>query len=166
MPHGCSPISRGQFGNLGLAAASYNAGAARVGKWLQSAGGLPLETRLYVRAVTGRAVEDWVGADGRDAAVTQTPSCVALIAELERRGRHAVPRETIWQVRLDGGLASAIALLASIPPARQPMPVKQSAPPAPRPYATASARSALPARCTSGRVDGLDANISDPRHPA
>src|ERR1700756_4510278 len=42
-----------QFGNLGLAAAAYNAGPARVGAWLLSHHGLPAETRNYVALVTG-----------------------------------------------------------------------------------------------------------------
>jgi hypothetical protein len=107
-----------RFGNLGLAAAAYNAGPARVGRWLQSGGGLPLETRLYVRAVTGRPVEEWTGGEPRDAQPTQGRSCLALIAELGRREEHAAPRGMLWQVRLDNGLSRAIALLASLPEAR------------------------------------------------
>ncbi len=49
----------GEFGNLGLAAAAYNAGEARVAVWLAGTGGLPAETRAYVFAITGRSVEDW-----------------------------------------------------------------------------------------------------------
>src|SRR5207253_1251633 len=49
----------GRFGNLGLAAAAYNAGPARVAKFLGAQSDLPEETRLYVLAVTGRPVEDW-----------------------------------------------------------------------------------------------------------
>jgi Transglycosylase SLT domain len=101
-----------RFGNLGLAAAAYNAGAARVAKWLATGGGLPLETRLYVRALTGREVEAWVGAHD---APPQPASCLAQIAELDRHERHSRPRERIWQVRLDHGLTRAIALLASLP---------------------------------------------------
>jgi hypothetical protein len=48
-----------QFGNLGLAAAAYNAGPRRVQDWLDGRGHLPRETRLYVYAVTGRMAEDW-----------------------------------------------------------------------------------------------------------
>jgi hypothetical protein len=48
------------FGNLGLAAAAYNAGPTRVQAWLDGGGGLPLETRLYVMAITGRQPEDWI----------------------------------------------------------------------------------------------------------
>lgn len=47
-----------EFGNFGLAAAAYNAGAERVRKWL-SGGTLPGETQAYVMFVTGRAAEEW-----------------------------------------------------------------------------------------------------------
>jgi hypothetical protein len=50
---------RMQFGNLGLAAAAYNAGAGRVIKWLRRQSDLPAETQRYVAAVTGRPVEEW-----------------------------------------------------------------------------------------------------------
>ncbi|MGV1015476.1 MAG: transglycosylase SLT domain-containing protein, partial [Methyloceanibacter sp.] len=47
-----------EFGNFGLAAAAYNAGAERVRSWL-SGGTLPGETQAYVRFITGRAAEEW-----------------------------------------------------------------------------------------------------------
>ena len=50
---------RQEFGNFGLAAAAYNAGAERVRAWLAGKGGLPGETRSYVQFVTGRAAEEW-----------------------------------------------------------------------------------------------------------
>ncbi|HSH63229.1 MAG TPA: lytic transglycosylase domain-containing protein [Methyloceanibacter sp.] len=49
---------RAEFGNFGLAAAAYNAGAERVRSWL-AGGGLPGETRAYVQFVTGRDAEAW-----------------------------------------------------------------------------------------------------------
>jgi hypothetical protein len=49
---------RDRYGNLGLAAAAYNAGESRVNGFLQG-GGLPLETRDYVFAITGQTVETW-----------------------------------------------------------------------------------------------------------
>jgi hypothetical protein len=54
---------RREFGNFGLAAAAYNAGAERVRGWLSGRGGLPGETRAYVHFVTGRIAEDWKEAD-------------------------------------------------------------------------------------------------------
>jgi hypothetical protein len=50
---------RSEFGNFGLAAAAYNAGAERVRNWLAGSGGLPWETQNYVQFVTGRAAEEW-----------------------------------------------------------------------------------------------------------
>src|SRR6266849_5464895 len=46
---------RDQFGNLGLAAAAYNAGPRRIRDWIAGRGQLPRETRAYVRIITGRA---------------------------------------------------------------------------------------------------------------
>jgi hypothetical protein len=48
-----------EFGNLGLAAAAYNAGPTRVRDWLDGRRSLPGETRAYVPLVTGRSVEEW-----------------------------------------------------------------------------------------------------------
>jgi len=56
---------REQFGNLGLAAAAYNAGPQRVRDFLAGVRDLPLETRNYVAAITGHAVEDWVALSKR-----------------------------------------------------------------------------------------------------
>jgi hypothetical protein len=49
-----------QFGNLGLAAAAYNAGGGRIRQWLARRGPLPQETRDYVRKVTGNDAETWI----------------------------------------------------------------------------------------------------------
>jgi len=49
----------GQFGNLGLAAAAYNAGPKRVQDWMAKRGKLPEETRNYVRNITGHPAERW-----------------------------------------------------------------------------------------------------------
>jgi soluble lytic murein transglycosylase-like protein len=51
---------RDRFGNLGLAAAAYNAGPGRVSAWLTSHRPLPGETRNYVAIVTG-----WTWTNGR-----------------------------------------------------------------------------------------------------
>ena len=55
---------RAEFGNLGLAAAAYNAGPQRVRKFIMGSRGLPRETRNYVLAITGRSVDAWTK-DGR-----------------------------------------------------------------------------------------------------
>uniref|UniRef100_UPI00224AD6E3 SPOR domain-containing protein n=1 Tax=Brucella intermedia TaxID=94625 RepID=UPI00224AD6E3 len=50
---------KGAFGNWGLAAAAYNAGAGRVSSWMRSGGFLPLETENYVLDITGAPADDF-----------------------------------------------------------------------------------------------------------
>ncbi len=50
---------RMQFGNLGLAAAAYNAGPKRVSDWLTGHRALPQETVHYVRIITGHPPDEW-----------------------------------------------------------------------------------------------------------
>lgn len=50
---------RDQFGNLGLAAAAYNAGGGRIRKWLNGQAALPDETRNYVNIITGHPPQRW-----------------------------------------------------------------------------------------------------------
>jgi len=47
------------FGNMGLAAAAYNAGEKRVSDWLGGKGSLPEETRDYVAFITGHQADEW-----------------------------------------------------------------------------------------------------------
>lgn len=111
-----------RFGNLGLAAAAYNAGAGRVADWLHSGGALPAETRAYVRLVTGRSSEEWsqAGSTGAAAESTGEPaepaSCLAVVADL-RKGRGVAPGVEIeplapWGVQLAGNFSKALALAA------------------------------------------------------
>ncbi|HKY86323.1 MAG TPA: lytic transglycosylase domain-containing protein [Pseudorhodoplanes sp.] len=48
-----------QFGNIGLAAAAYNAGPRRIQDWLAQRGKMPEETRNYVKIITGQPIEKW-----------------------------------------------------------------------------------------------------------
>jgi hypothetical protein len=76
-----------EFGNLGLAAAAYNAGPRRVREWLDGAGYMPGETRNYVSAITGMTVEEWKELRGRPAdapAPRTTPGCGEMMALLRR----------------------------------------------------------------------------------
>ncbi len=50
---------RKMFGNLGLAAAGYNAGPGRVREWLDGKRALPNETRNYVAITTGWTADEW-----------------------------------------------------------------------------------------------------------
>ena len=71
---------RGQFGNLGLAAAAYNAGPRRVRDWLSGSGAMPAETRNYVLAITGRSVDNWAKQSDRD--ITKSSmDCGAMVAK-------------------------------------------------------------------------------------
>jgi len=75
---------RERFGNLGLAAAAYNGGPARVQAWLAGSGGLPGETRDYVAVITGRTADDWAARRG-EAVVEEMPTkCLVLVAGFRR----------------------------------------------------------------------------------
>jgi hypothetical protein len=75
-----------RFGNIGLAAAAYNAGIGRVEKWLGAETGLPAETRAYVRSVTGRDIEEWVAVAGHRPSLPGGENCLSTVAELPRAG--------------------------------------------------------------------------------
>jgi Transglycosylase SLT domain/SPOR domain len=82
---------RAEFGNLGLAAAAYNAGPQRVRDWLAGDAVLPTETQDYVLAITGRSAAEWAEADdetqalaGREVASFQT-ACRELAAIIKAR---------------------------------------------------------------------------------
>jgi hypothetical protein len=107
-----------RFGNLGLAAAAYNAGPTRLSEWLAGTGSMPDETRRYVLAITGRAIEDWVGA--RQSDLPRTPlDCNRMIALLKEtpspfinslservEGQAAQP----WGVQLSAGFSRTQAI--------------------------------------------------------
>jgi Transglycosylase SLT domain len=67
---------KAQFGNLGLAAAGYNAGPARVSAWLAGRRALPAETRNYVAIITGWTADDWASATPPATADTTIPQGV------------------------------------------------------------------------------------------
>jgi soluble lytic murein transglycosylase-like protein len=77
---------RGQFGNLGLAAAAYNAGPRRVQEWIAGTGSLPAETRNYVYAITGTSADDWaaVGDKAKPPPPAPATGCRELMALLQR----------------------------------------------------------------------------------
>lgn len=76
---------RREFGNLGLAAAAYNAGPRRIREWMNGSGAMPSETRNYVLAITGAPVEQWskAGPDA-DRKQEQGVGCGQLMALLKR----------------------------------------------------------------------------------
>ena len=112
---------RGQFGNLGLAAAAYNAGPRRVQEWLAGTGGLPQETRNYVAAITGSTVDDWAaaGKNGKMPDRAPTSSCRELMAFLRRapnpfvtqlEERVKLGEARAWGVQLAAGFSRDKAL--------------------------------------------------------
>ena len=100
-----------RFGNLGLAAAAYNAGPARVHKWLKKQSGLPAETRGYVKTITGKPAESWKSAKagGGATALPQKAPCKEVSA------RHAA-----------NTTAPAVPLPAA-PPRAKPAPAVRTA---------------------------------------
>ncbi len=65
-----------KFGNLGLAAAAYNAGPGRVSAFLANHRPLPGETRNYVAIITGWTVDEWASAEPPKTAETTIPQSV------------------------------------------------------------------------------------------
>lgn len=107
-----------QFGNLGLAAAAYNGGPARVASWLAGRGELPAETRTYVIAITGRSAEEWASeAKEKKSPVGETTSdepqtCLQIVAALRVPGRGDTIEAPFapWGVQLAGNFSKARAL--------------------------------------------------------
>lgn len=111
------------FGNLGLAAAAYNAGEKRVTDWMAGDGGLPWETRDYVVFITGRPAEDWKAdvdaADPAAAAVAAAPAttCAEIAALLAKGAGAAVVPVSVsgaawapWGVQVAGNFSQNRAL--------------------------------------------------------
>ncbi len=103
-----------EFGNLGLAAAAYNAGSGRVRDWLAGRRALPGETRAYVRIVTGYPPEQWVGASaGMGEIQSEKPVPCREIAGLVARTPPPASKPTpVWGVELVGGPTDETALAA------------------------------------------------------
>ena len=108
---------RAEFGNLGLAAAAYNAGPQRVRDWLSGQISLlPAETRQYVAIITGRLPQDWrKGSDDTESArkpVTPDESACARLVQVLQRG--APDLETAppapWGVQVAGNFSRAKAV--------------------------------------------------------
>jgi hypothetical protein len=105
---------RNQFGNLGLAAAAYNAGPRRVQEWLAGSGYMPEQTRNYVAAITGLTVDEWAkaGASVRMPDRAPASSCRELMALLRRAPNSFVTQleqhvklgaAKLWGVQLAAG---------------------------------------------------------------
>jgi hypothetical protein len=105
---------REQFGNLGLAAAAYNAGPRRVQDWLAGRGNLPGETRAYVRIITGKPAEEWARGSLEDRVQTEAAmACGDIVRGMFVKALPAGSRESVtiaqqaawgpWGLQLAGG---------------------------------------------------------------
>jgi hypothetical protein len=101
-----------QFGNIGLAAAAYNAGPNRVASWLAGSSSLPGETAAYVMLITGVGAEDWArgGQPAEAAATADSQSCAEVTAALRIDGDTDEAPVAPWGVQLAGNFSKAVAL--------------------------------------------------------
>ncbi len=104
-----------RFGNLGLAAAAYNAGPARVSAWLTNHRALPAETHNYVALVTGWTADEWASSSPPESAETTIPQGVPctrlanlILAPKPERQRTAayIPR---WGIQVAAHLSESTA---------------------------------------------------------
>jgi hypothetical protein len=114
---------RKQFGNLGLAAAAYNAGPRRVQEWLAGSGGMPAETIHYVLAITGHGLDHWATVGRNDELLHSGLNfgCRELVAMLKLEPNHFLSQleksvaQTIarpWGVQIASGFNRDRALAA------------------------------------------------------
>jgi Transglycosylase SLT domain/SPOR domain len=116
---------KNQFGNLGLAAAAYNAGPKRIQGWLAGRSSLPKETQAYVRIVTGHAASEWAGETGQmNLTLPEAVPCTQMAESLNARqvsalrtialrnepGAGTGSLEAAWGVQLIGSPLEAAAL--------------------------------------------------------
>jgi Transglycosylase SLT domain len=102
-----------EFGNLGLAAAAYNAGPRRVKDWMAGRGKLPNETRAYVRIITGRTADEWRTTPGETHSFGAASGCEdvakASLRSVEHRRDEKIP-SGIWAIQLISDSSESRAL--------------------------------------------------------
>lgn len=106
----------GKFGNLGLAAAAYNSGEARVTRWLASGGFLPLETENYVLDILGAPADSFVDRRERVEAppLHESHSYARSCRELPVRSRATVAMASVpvlpWGIQVAGSYNRGAAI--------------------------------------------------------
>jgi len=106
---------RHEFGNLGLAAAAYNAGPGRVRDWLAGRRGLPRETDAYVRLITGQSPAQWarrVQARPAEMHFAHTVPCQQIAGLVAHAPAVVMKPLDPWSVQLVGSSSDAMALAA------------------------------------------------------
>jgi hypothetical protein len=104
-----------QFGNLGLAAAAYNAGPKRLQDWLERRAGLPQETEAYVQIITGHSADEWRTKHliALNPAARETVPCPRIAERLPkpslRTALAPAKQEFPWGVQLIGSGSEAAA---------------------------------------------------------
>jgi hypothetical protein len=108
-----------RFGNLGLAAAAYNAGPNALANWLGGKGSMPLETQDYVLQITGHDIEEWrASIPPASSAPGPAESCLVSIGKLRvARGPSGGPPIVSglfapWGVQLSASFSKDSALRA------------------------------------------------------
>lgn len=103
-----------KYGNLGLAAAAYNAGPRRVDEWRAKKGPMPQETQDYVRVITGFPVESWTMplAGGPAVKVPQGAPCQEAAGLLAWDGPDEIPMP-VASPRVVEAKAAALAAAAA-----------------------------------------------------
>jgi hypothetical protein len=106
---------RREFGNLGLAAAAYNAGPGRVRGWLAGRRGLPRETDAYVRIVTGQSPEQWARGQAGAAEMhfAHAVPCQQIAALVARAPALEMKPLDPWGVQLVGSSSDATARIVA-----------------------------------------------------
>ena len=100
-----------EFGNLGLAAAAYNAGARRIQDWLARKGPLPQETQGYVKTITGRAPEAFTAAANGSPALKlpRHAPCQEAAGLLAWDGPEHIPLPPVRETKKDEARVAAAA---------------------------------------------------------
>lgn len=118
IPKAASLLSelRNQFGNLGLAAAAYNAGPGRVAKFVAGQSDLPGETQDYVSIITRHAAEEWRAKDAAkltEEEVFPDASCVQIVGKFRVAEPRLFARSSFWApwgVQIAGSFNKSAAL--------------------------------------------------------
>ena len=105
-----------EFGNLGLAAAAYNAGEGRVTRWLSSGGFLPLETENYVLDIMGEPADVFTDASYAGTVQPLHPTlkfgeaCRELPVTMSDVVAMSAVQVKPWGVQVAGNMRRAVAI--------------------------------------------------------